>query len=70
MRKPLTLCTKPSLSNREQTSRVNMKPERGLKMKRNGVSPGEYVIRNLMNYSRSLAILNTKETGIVSVVMN
>jgi hypothetical protein len=70
MRKPFTLCTKPSFSDPEQPSRKKQRPERGLTMRRNGVSPGEYVIRNLMNYSKALSVLNTKETGIVNVVMN
>jgi len=70
MRKPLTLCNKSSLSEPETSFRNNKSPFRATKMKRNSVSPGEIVIRNLMNYSKALSVLNTKETGIVNVVMN
>jgi hypothetical protein len=39
-------------------------------MERNGVSPSEQVIRNLLNYSSALAVLKTRETGFVNLVMN
>ena len=34
------------------------------------VSPGESVIRNLLNYSKALAVLKTTETGYINMVMN
>ena len=34
------------------------------------VSPGESVIRNLLNYSKALSVLNTTETGYINLVMN
>ncbi|MCX6266401.1 MAG: hypothetical protein NTW16_03460 [Bacteroidetes bacterium] len=34
------------------------------------VSPGESVIRNLLNYSKALAVLKTTETGYINLVMN
>ncbi|HNY02164.1 MAG TPA: hypothetical protein PKG48_06245 [Bacteroidales bacterium] len=34
------------------------------------VSPSESVIRNLLNYSKALAVLKTTETGYVNLVMN
>ena len=70
MKKPLTLYSKSSLADWEKSSPKNQQPERRITMRRNGVSPGEYVIRNLMNYSMALSVLNTKETGIVKLVMN
>jgi hypothetical protein len=37
---------------------------------RSGVSPSDYVIRNIMNYSRALEVLKTEKTGIVNVIVN
>jgi len=34
------------------------------------VSPSESVIRNLLNYSKALTVLNTTETGYIHMVMN
>ncbi len=34
------------------------------------VSPREFVIRNILNYSKSLFILKTRQTGIINLVMN
>ena len=34
------------------------------------VSPGESVIRNLLNYSKALTVLKTTETGYIHMVMN
>jgi hypothetical protein len=34
------------------------------------VSPSESVIRNLLNYSKALAVLKTSETGYINLVMN
>jgi len=33
-------------------------------------SPSESVIRNLLNYSKALAVLKTNETGYINLVMN
>jgi hypothetical protein len=38
--------------------------------KRMANSPGESVIRNLLNYSKALAVVKTEETGILNLVMN
>ncbi len=41
------------------------------KRRRTGVvSPSESVIRNLLNYSKALAVLKTTETGYINMVMN
>jgi len=34
------------------------------------VSPSDSVIRNILNYSKSLTVLNTHDTGIIRLVMN
>ncbi len=34
------------------------------------VSPSESAIRNLLNYSKALAVLKTTETGYINMVMN
>ena len=34
------------------------------------VSPSESVIRNLLSYSKALAVLKTTDTGYVNLVMN
>ena len=33
-------------------------------------SPSESVIRNLLDYSKALAVLKTSETGYINLVMN
>ncbi len=43
-----------------------MKP----KLDRHGDSPSEYVIRNILNYSRALSIIKTHEAGTLKMVMN
>jgi len=37
---------------------------------REDVSPGETVIRNLLNYSKALAVVKTPETGYIHMLMN
>jgi len=34
------------------------------------VSPSDSVIRNILNYSKALAVLKTNDTGIIRLVMN
>lgn len=34
------------------------------------ISPSESVIRNILNYSKTLTVIKTKETGIFNLVMN
>lgn len=34
------------------------------------VSPSEYVIRNILNYSKSLSTCKTQQTGTMFLVMN
>jgi hypothetical protein len=34
------------------------------------VSPSESVIRNILNYSKALAVIKTRESGLFNLVMN
>lgn len=52
--------------SREKSNPVG-KPE---KEKGKMVSPSESVIRNILNYSKALSVIKTKETGIFNLVMN
>jgi len=45
-------------------------PAVGRRRNRKAVSPSESVIRNLLNYSKALTVLQTTETGYINVVMN
>ena len=50
-------------------SKVN-DPSADKRRRRKVVSPSESVIRNLLNYSKALTVLNTTETGYIHMVMN
>jgi hypothetical protein len=50
-------------------SKVN-DPSADKRRRRKVVSPSESVIRNLLNYSKALAVLQTPETGFINMVMN
>jgi hypothetical protein len=50
-------------------SKVN-DPSADKRRRRKVVSPSESVIRNLLNYSKALAVLKTTETGYINLVMN
>lgn len=65
MRKPVTLCsdTLSSVSMKEKDSQMEKFLER------DGVSPGELVIQNIMNYSRALSVIRMKD-GYINRVMN
>ncbi len=45
-------------------------PSADKRRRRTIVSPSESVIRNLLNYSKALAVLKTTDTGYVNLVMN
>ena len=67
MRKPLTLCsdTLSSVSRKENENAEKMEKSHV----REGVSPSELVIRNIMNYSKALSVLSLKD-GFLYRVMN
>jgi hypothetical protein len=33
-------------------------------------TPSEYIIRNILNYSKALEVIKTEKGGIVNIVMN
>jgi len=70
MKNPLTLYSVSSLSSKDQSGLRTRKYQLRKKMERNGVSPREQVIKNLMNYSLALSVIKTSETGFVNLVMN
>lgn len=45
-------------------------PSADKKRRRKAVSPSESVIRNLLSYSKALAVLKTNDNGIINLVMN
>jgi hypothetical protein len=56
MKRTVTFSASPSHLNKNTTN--------------TGTSPSEYVIRNILNYSKALAVLKTERTGIINMVMN
>jgi hypothetical protein len=56
MKRMLTFCSLPSNSSSKKV--------------KTGIAPSEYVIRNILNYSKALAVLKTEEIGQVNRVMN
>ncbi|MCX6243818.1 MAG: hypothetical protein NTU98_03860 [Bacteroidetes bacterium] len=70
MKKSLTLYPLASLSSTDNTGARTRKHQHRKKMERNGVSPSEQVIRNLLSYSSALSVLTTRDTGFVHLVMN
>jgi len=64
MKRTATLYSLNSLS-----SKVN-DPSTEKRRRKKDVSPSESVIRNLLNYSKALAVLKTTETGFINMVMN
>lgn len=53
----------------EGQENLNDHPAERRKIRRSG-SPCESVIRNLLNYSKALAVLKSNETGYIHMVMN
>jgi hypothetical protein len=70
MKKTLTLYLNPPYPSNPRSGARIRKHLLRKKMERNGVSPSEQVIRNLLNYSSALAVLKTRGTGFVNLVMN
>jgi hypothetical protein len=66
MRKSVTLCSISSLSHPRKTRRKTSFNN----IDRHGESPSEYTIRNILNYSLALSVIQTKDTGCVNLVMN
>jgi hypothetical protein len=70
MKKTLTLYSTASLSSKDQAGARTRKHQHRKKMERNGVSPSEQVIRNILSYSSALSVLKTKDNGYMHLVMN
>jgi hypothetical protein len=70
MKKTLTLYPLPSYSSKNRSGTRSRRHLLRKKMERNGVSPSEQVIRNILNYSKALSVLKTRETGFINLVMN
>ncbi len=70
MKKTLTLYSLQSLSSKDKSGARTRRHQLRKKMERNGVSPSEQIIRNLLSYSSALAVLKTRGAGFVNLVMN
>jgi hypothetical protein len=70
MRKSLTLSSLTSFSPGSKSGHLTRKNASGKRKERHDVSPSEFVIRNILNYSRALTVFQTEEAGIVKMVMN
>jgi hypothetical protein len=70
MKKTLTLYSLPSLSSNPNSGARTRRHQLRKKMERNGASPSEQVIRNILSYSSALAVFKTRETGFINLVMN
>jgi hypothetical protein len=64
MKRTATLYSLNALQSKENN------PSAETHRRRKAVSPSESVIRNLLNYSKALAVLKTTDTGYVNLVMN
>jgi hypothetical protein len=66
MRKSVTLSSKTPEEIVRKTNHRHKLTRKVMK----GVSPSEAVIRNILNYSKALAVMKLHSTGIISMVMN
>jgi len=70
MKKTLTLYSHSPYSSKTKSGARSRNHQLRKKMERNGVSPSEQVIRNILNYSLALTVLSTREKGLRNLVMN
>jgi len=70
MRKHFTLDSLTSITSKKKTSTREKKSYSGKKTERYDVSPREFIIRNILNYSMALSVIQTKEAGCVKMMMN
>lgn len=63
MRKSVTLCSLDSYIPEKR--KIFSSDET-----RKGIAPGEYVIRNILNYSKALSVIKSEHTGCIHMVMN
>jgi hypothetical protein len=71
MRKHFTLYSSTSVHlPGKSDSRSDSRSFKKRKSERYNVSPGELIIRNILNYSLALSVLPTKDPGLNSMLMN
>jgi hypothetical protein len=70
MRKHLTLKSLASVPSNKKSVTPDPKTLQSKKSERHDVSPREFVIRNILNYSLALSVFQTTEAGFVTMVMN
>ena len=70
MRKHLTLDSLTSISSNKKAAASDEKSFSNRKYERHDVSPREFVIRNILNYSLALSVIQTNEAGCIKMVMN
>ena len=70
MKKHFTLDSLTSATSNKNTAASHQKEFSNRKSERHDVSPREFVIRNILNYSLALSVIHTKEAGCAKMVMN
>ena len=70
MRRHLTLNSLTSVPANRKSVTPDPKPFSKRKSERHDVSPREFVIRNILNYSLALSVFQTQDAGFVKMVMN
>jgi len=70
MRKHFTLDSLTSVSSEKKDAPSDQKALSKRRFERHDVSPREFVIRNILNYSLALSVIHTKEAGCAKMVMN
>ena len=70
MRRHFTLNSLTSVPSNRKSVSADPKPSPDKKSERHDVSPREFVIRNILNYSLALSVIQTQEAGFVKMVMN
>ncbi|MEI6900470.1 MAG: hypothetical protein WCL00_11380 [Bacteroidota bacterium] len=70
MRRSLTLSSLSSFSKRKESGNFRDTLKFTGKHERYGVSPSNCVIRNILNYSLALSVIQTKDAGTIGMMMN
>jgi len=70
MRRHLTLNSLTSVPSNRKPVATDPKPFPKRKSERHDVSPREFIIRNILNYSLALSVFQTQQAGCVKMVMN
>jgi len=70
MRRHLTLNSLTSIPSNNKSVSSDSKSFSYRKSERHDVTPREFVIRNILNYSLALSVIQTKNAGCVKMVMN